>query len=151
MYTSMPWITDITAISVVVERIIPSSVRKLRSLLERSESNATDAASKKDAWEDFTERATLTYRIREPRETCSDISSTQSITSSSSQNRGAAAGDESEVAAVIHGDQPQMRILRQRRMIVNPRKEPADRPWRGPSASACGYVPETDWRIACGK
>ena len=50
MYTSMPWITHITAISVVVERIIPSSVRKLRSLLDRRESNATLAASRKDAW-----------------------------------------------------------------------------------------------------
>jgi hypothetical protein len=40
---------DITAISVVVARIIPSSVRKLRSLLERSESNATNADSRKDA------------------------------------------------------------------------------------------------------
>ncbi len=35
MYTSMPWIIDITAISVVVARMIPSSVRKLRSLLPR--------------------------------------------------------------------------------------------------------------------
>ena len=50
----MPWITDITAIRVVVERMMPSRVRKLRSLLERSESKATEAASKKDAWEDFT-------------------------------------------------------------------------------------------------
>jgi hypothetical protein len=39
---------------VVVEMMIPNSVRKLRSLLERSESNATEAASKNDAWDDFT-------------------------------------------------------------------------------------------------
>ena len=51
--TSIPWITDITAISVVVDRMMPSSVRKLRSLLARSESKATVAASKKEAW-DFT-------------------------------------------------------------------------------------------------
>src|SRR5579883_2125484 len=55
----MPWITAITAIRVVVERIIPSSVRKLRSLLLRSESSATAAASKKEAREDFT-----IFRIR---------------------------------------------------------------------------------------
>ena len=49
MYTSMPWIMDITAISVVVARMMPSRVRKLRSLLERSESAATAAASRNDA------------------------------------------------------------------------------------------------------
>ena len=48
---SIPWITAMTEISVVVDRIIPSSVRKLRSLLPRSESSATLAASKKEAWE----------------------------------------------------------------------------------------------------
>src|ERR1700686_2183579 len=45
----MPWIMDMTAIKVVVARMMPSSVRKLRSLLERSESAATAAASRKDA------------------------------------------------------------------------------------------------------
>jgi hypothetical protein len=40
---------DITAMSVVVARIIPSSVRKLRSLLPRSELSATAAASKSEA------------------------------------------------------------------------------------------------------
>ena len=49
MYTSMPWIMAITAISVVVARMIPSSVRKLRSFLERSESAAIAAASANDA------------------------------------------------------------------------------------------------------
>ena len=48
---SIPWITAMTEISVVVDRIIPSNVRKLRSLLPRSESSATRAASKKEAWE----------------------------------------------------------------------------------------------------
>ena len=75
---------------------MPSSVRKLRSLLERSESKATEAASKKDAWDDFTD---LSYewcpplsgyasrgRLFDINE--SDISSTQSITSPSSQKRG---------------------------------------------------------------
>ena len=49
----MPWITAITAINVVVERMMPSNVRKLRILLERRESKATEAASKKDAWDEF--------------------------------------------------------------------------------------------------
>src|SRR5271169_2407464 len=47
----MPEITDITAISVVVARMIPSSVRKLRSLLPRSEWRAPFTASQNDAWE----------------------------------------------------------------------------------------------------
>jgi len=47
--TSIPWMTDMTQIRVVVDRIMPSSVRKLRSLLPRSESIATIAASKNDA------------------------------------------------------------------------------------------------------
>ena len=51
IYTSMPEITDITAISVVVARMIPSSVRKLRSLLPRSEWRAPFTASQNDAWE----------------------------------------------------------------------------------------------------
>ena len=42
-----------SAISVVVDRMIPSSVKKLRSLLFRNESRATAAASKKEAL-DFT-------------------------------------------------------------------------------------------------
>ena len=49
MYMSMPWMTDITAMSVVVARMIPKSVRKLRSLLPRKESAATEAASRNDA------------------------------------------------------------------------------------------------------
>jgi hypothetical protein len=42
-----------TEIRVVVDRIIPNNVKKLRSLLPRSESSATRAASKKEAL-DFT-------------------------------------------------------------------------------------------------
>src|SRR6266849_5712353 len=45
----MPWITDMTAINVVVARMMPNSVRKLRSLLERNESAATSVASRNDA------------------------------------------------------------------------------------------------------
>ena len=41
--------TDITAMRVVVARMIPRRVRKLRSLLERSELMATAADSKNDA------------------------------------------------------------------------------------------------------
>src|SRR6185295_13694724 len=46
----MPEITDITAIRVVVARMIPSSVRKLRSLLPRSAWRALFTASQNDAW-----------------------------------------------------------------------------------------------------
>ncbi len=46
----MPEITDITAMSVVVARMMPSSVRKLRSLLELSDCKAPRRASQKDAW-----------------------------------------------------------------------------------------------------
>ena len=49
MYTFMPWISAVTAISVVVARMIPSSVRKLRSLFLRSESSAMRVASQKEA------------------------------------------------------------------------------------------------------
>src|SRR5580692_505099 len=45
----MPEITDITAISVVVARMMPSSVRKLRSLLPRSDWMAPVTASQNDA------------------------------------------------------------------------------------------------------
>jgi hypothetical protein len=42
---------DITAIRVVVARMIPSRVKKLRSLLARRELSATAAASASDACE----------------------------------------------------------------------------------------------------
>src|SRR6476646_7007975 len=45
----MPLITAITAIKVLVARMMPSSVRKLRSLLDRSEAAAPRTASQKDA------------------------------------------------------------------------------------------------------
>src|SRR5579863_7502037 len=45
----MPWIRAVTAIRVVVARIIPSNVRKLRSLFLRSESTAMRVASQKEA------------------------------------------------------------------------------------------------------
>ena len=48
-YTFMPSITDMTAIRVVVARMIPSSVRKLRNLLPRKESAAPVTASPKEA------------------------------------------------------------------------------------------------------
>src|SRR5436309_86488 len=47
----MPEITLITAISVVVARMMPSRVRKLRSLLPRSEWRAPFTASQNDACE----------------------------------------------------------------------------------------------------
>src|ERR1017187_547226 len=45
----MPEITDITKIRVVVARMMPSRVRKLRSLLPRSDWTAATAASQNDA------------------------------------------------------------------------------------------------------
>src|SRR5260370_16255633 len=49
IYRFIPWIKAVTAISVVVARIMPSSVRKLRSLFLRSESTAILVASQNDA------------------------------------------------------------------------------------------------------
>src|SRR5713226_2813766 len=43
----MPWIREVTPMSVVVARMIPRSVRKLRSLFLRSESRAMRVASQK--------------------------------------------------------------------------------------------------------
>src|SRR5271157_4820876 len=45
----MPWMRAVTAIRVVVARMIPSNVRKLRSLFLRSESRAIRVASQKEA------------------------------------------------------------------------------------------------------
>src|SRR6185312_8864701 len=45
----MPRISAVTAINVVVARMMPSSVRKLRNLFLRSESSAMRVASQKDA------------------------------------------------------------------------------------------------------
>src|SRR5262249_25597599 len=45
----MPSITDITAMRVVVARMMPNKVRKLRSLLPRSDATAPVTASQKDA------------------------------------------------------------------------------------------------------
>src|ERR1019366_1170869 len=49
MYRFMPWIRAVTAIRVVVARMMPRSVRKLRSLFLRSESRAIRVASQNDA------------------------------------------------------------------------------------------------------
>jgi hypothetical protein len=51
-----------TAISVVVARMIPSSVKKLRSLLPRRDPAATDRASPMDAF-DLTDKKTVPGRI----------------------------------------------------------------------------------------
>src|ERR1700729_2868881 len=45
----MPWISAVTAIRVVVARMMPKRVRKLRSLFLRRESRAMRAASQKEA------------------------------------------------------------------------------------------------------
>ena len=49
MYTFIPWMSAVTAISVVVARMMPSSVRKLRSLFLCNELKAMRVASQKDA------------------------------------------------------------------------------------------------------
>ena len=60
MYRFMPWINAVTAISVVVARMIPSKVRKLRSLLVRRESTAMRVASQNEALRrSFLELATV--------------------------------------------------------------------------------------------
>ena len=51
MTTSMPEITDITAIKVAVARMMPNKVRKLRSLLPRRDCSAPTTASQNDACE----------------------------------------------------------------------------------------------------
>ena len=47
----MPLMMDMTAMRVVVARIMPSRVRKLLSLLPRSDATATEAASEYEALE----------------------------------------------------------------------------------------------------
>ena len=49
MYRFIPWISAVTAISVVVARMMPSSVRKLRSLFLCNELKAMRVASQKEA------------------------------------------------------------------------------------------------------
>src|SRR5580658_8198466 len=49
MYTFIPWMSAVTAISVVVARMMPSSVRKLRSLFLCSELKAIRVDSQKEA------------------------------------------------------------------------------------------------------
>src|ERR1035437_6416380 len=64
IYRFMPWISAVTAISVVVARMMPSSVRKLRSLFLRSESSAIRVASQNDA-ERRNERVSNTVLVEE--------------------------------------------------------------------------------------
>ena len=52
----MPCTKDVTAINVLVARMIPSSVRKLRNLLLRRESTAIPADSQKEAVGDVIRR-----------------------------------------------------------------------------------------------
>ena len=60
MYRFMPWISAVTAIRVVVARMMPSRVRKLRSLFLRRESSAMRVASQKEALRrSFLELATV--------------------------------------------------------------------------------------------
>src|SRR5579871_6876518 len=69
----MPWMIDITAMSVVVARMSLRSVRKLRSLLARRESAATEAASRNEAvWEGFFIRRSLSIE-RTRLELCSVV------------------------------------------------------------------------------
>ena len=57
----MPEITDITAIRVVVARIMPSSVRKLRSLLARNDCAAPVTASQNEACDFIQADSSLSY------------------------------------------------------------------------------------------
>ena len=50
MYTSMPWITDITAISVVVERIMPEQRQKAAQLARPQRIERDRSGFKEDAW-----------------------------------------------------------------------------------------------------
>ena len=65
MYTFMPWMRAVTTIRVVVARMMPSRVRKLRSLFLRSESSAIRLASQKEAvGRNFPVLATEVYSAR---------------------------------------------------------------------------------------
>jgi hypothetical protein len=47
---SIPWITLITAMRVVVARMMPNNVKKLRNLLDWSDCAATRTASQNEAF-----------------------------------------------------------------------------------------------------
>src|SRR5271165_6018006 len=95
--------------------MIPSSVRKLRSLLERSESNATETASPNEAWVRATFMLLLGYETRRR----FVLNFLQPIDDQPVEPEARlAAGDEAEMSAMIDGDQPKARIPLERRMIV---------------------------------
>src|SRR6202022_4288870 len=108
----MPWIMDMTAINVVVARIMPSSVRKLRSLLDRSESAATDAASRKDAVWAIVLRDEIgcgfVPHLAHPLQ--------EHLVQPKPGRR---LRDEPDVTAILNRQQPQVRIPRESGMIIN--------------------------------
>src|ERR1022692_354132 len=107
----MPWMTAMTAIRVAVERMTPSSVSTLRSLLARNESHASRTASSRD-----TPISSLGYAGGG-----ADVPQfLQPIHQQSIHpEAGPRAGEESQVASVLHCGQPQKRIAGEGRMIVD--------------------------------
>src|ERR1700688_744604 len=108
----MPWIMDMTAIKVVVARMMPSSVRKLRSLLERRESAATAAASRKDAvWaialRDEIGRGFVPHLTHPVQEYLIQ------------PKAGRRLGYESDMTAMLRGQQLQMGISRECGVVIN--------------------------------
>ena len=144
MYTSMPWITDMTAISVVVERIMPSSVRKLRSLLDRKRIERHRSGFKKGCL-----GTASTFRIRDLAGLLFSKFLRATRSPAVQPESGTAARNEPDVAAVVHGDQPQATVVREKRGDRRPRTGPADRPWPSPTAPERGSFRRTDSRIGC--
>src|SRR5208337_4249974 len=106
----------ITAINVVVARMMPSSVRKLRSLLERRESAAIAAASRNDAvclkrcptkLRDETGCNLVPYFQYPVYENLIQPEAWLSLR------------DEPEMAPVLGGEQAQMGIRSERRVVVD--------------------------------
>src|SRR5215472_15866123 len=108
----MPWIMDMTAIRVVVARMMPSSVRKLRNLLDCSESAATAAASRKDAFWAIVLRDEIGGRfvphLAQPLQ--------QHPVQPKARRR---PGYEPDMASVLHGQRPQVQIAGEGLVIIN--------------------------------
>src|ERR1035438_3400680 len=107
----MPWMMAMTAIRVAVERMTPSSVSTLRSLLARNESNASRTASSRDtpiSSSGYAGGGADVPQFLQPIHQ-------QSI----HPEAGPRAGEETEVASVLDRGQTQKRVAREGRMIVD--------------------------------
>src|SRR5216684_102378 len=107
---------DMTAISVVVARMIPNRVRKLRCLLDCSESAATAAASRKDAvWaivlSDEIGRDFVPYLAHPLQEYLIQPKARRRFRY------------EADVTAMLDREQPQVRIPREGGVIVNLKRD----------------------------